>query len=125
MPSLKKASIAYLKIGKASTKVSSKYANFANIFSPKLAVELPKYKGINNHTIKLVDNSQFSYGFIYHLGLIKLEILKIYIKNNLGNNFIKLFKFLVRIPIFFKKKTNEGLRLCVNYQSFNNLTIKN
>ena len=53
---LKRAKIAYLKVDEASTKVSSKYANFADVFSPKLAVELVKHIGINNHTIELIDN---------------------------------------------------------------------
>ena len=40
----------------AFTKVFSKYTNFANVFSSKLAIELPKYISINNHIIKLVDD---------------------------------------------------------------------
>ena len=52
----KKAQIAYLKIDKAFTKVFSKYANFVDIFSPKLVVELPKYTRINNHAIKLIND---------------------------------------------------------------------
>ena len=52
----KKAPIAHLKANKALVKVSSKYANFVNIFSLKLAVELLEYTGINNHAIKLDNN---------------------------------------------------------------------
>ncbi len=52
---LKKAQIAYLKANEASIKVFNEYANFAKIFSPKLAIELPKYT-INNPGIELVDN---------------------------------------------------------------------
>ncbi len=33
----RKAQIAHLKVDKAPTKVPSKYADFANVFSPKLA----------------------------------------------------------------------------------------
>ena len=53
---LKRAYIAYLKADKAFTKGPSKYANFEDIFSQKLAVKLPKYTGINNYAIKLVNN---------------------------------------------------------------------
>ncbi len=49
---LKRVQITYLKANKAFTKVPSKYTDFANIFSSKLAVELIEYIGINNHTIK-------------------------------------------------------------------------
>lgn len=41
------------------------------------------------------------YGLIYTLDLIKLVILKAYIKTNLVNNFIWLFKFFANIPIIF------------------------
>ena len=34
---------------------------------------------------------------------MKLVILKIYIKINLVNNYIKFFKFFTRVFIFFKK----------------------
>ena len=59
------------------------------------------------------------------MGLIDLKILKAYIKNNLANNFIKSFKFFIRTSIFFNQKLNKNLQLCVNYQDFINLTIKN
>ena len=40
---------------KAPTKVSAEYSNFADVFSPDLASELPKNIEINNHAIKLID----------------------------------------------------------------------
>ena len=46
---------------KAPTKAPAKYSDFADVFSPDLASGLPKYTGINNHAIKLVDNKQPSY----------------------------------------------------------------
>ena len=52
MHSSKKAQITYLKADKALTKVSSKYADFTDFFSPKLAIKLPKHTRINNHIIK-------------------------------------------------------------------------
>ena len=51
-----KAQIAHLKVDKALTKVFIKYANFADVFLPKLAAKLPKYMKINNHAFKLVDD---------------------------------------------------------------------
>ena len=102
----------------------SKYVNFADVFSPKLVVELWEH-GISNYTIKLVDDRQFPYGSIDSLGLVKLETLKAYIKNNLANNFIRLLKSITRAAILFDKKLDGKLRLCVDYQGLNNLTIKN
>ena len=90
-----------------------------------MATEFPKHTEINDHTIKLVDDWQPPYGVIYSLGPIELEMLKVYIENNLANGFIRPFKFPAKVFIFFDKKPNGNLRLYVDYQSLNNLIIKN
>ncbi len=102
-----------------------KYADFADVFSPKLAIELSKYTRINNHVIKLVDDWQHPYGPIYSLGPIELETFKVYIENNLANGFIRSSKYPTRASIIFDKKPDRSLRLYINYQGLNNLTNKN
>ncbi len=121
----KRAQIAHLKADEASTKVSGEYTDFVDVFSPKLAVELPEHTAINNYAIKLVDDWQTPYGAIYSLGLVELKTLKAYIKNNLINGFIRPSKSLARALIFFDKKPDGSLRLCIDYRGLNNLTIKN
>ena len=121
----KRAQIAYLKADETPTKILSEYADFADVFSPKLAVELSEHTEINDHAIELVDNWQPPYGPIYSLGLVKLKTLKAYIKNNLVNGFIRPSKSPTRAPILFDKKPDGSLRLYVDYQGLNNLTIKN
>ena len=54
-----------------------------------------------------------------------METLKTYIETNLVNIFIKPFKSPAENPIFFNKKPNASLRLCVDYWELNNLRIKN
>ena len=122
---LRKAQVAYRKANEAPTKVWSKYADFADVFSPKLAAKLPKHMGINNHIIKLVDDWQSPYDPIYSLGSVELETLKAYIENNLTNGFIRPSKSPARASILFDKKPDGSRRLCVDYQNLNNLTIKN
>ncbi len=56
---------------------------------------------------------------------MELETLKAYIKNNLASKFIRLFKSSAGAPILFDKKSDGSLRLCVDYQGLNNLTLKN
>ncbi len=51
----------------------------------------------------------------YSLGLVELEILKAYIKNNLANSFIRPSTSPAEVPIFFDKKSDGNLRLCMNY----------
>ncbi len=121
----KRAQIAHLKANEAPTKVPSEYVDFADVFSPKLAVELLEHTGINNHAIELVDDRQLPYGPIYSLGPMELETLKAYIENNLASGFIKPSKFPAGALILFDKKPDSSLKLCVNYQGLNNLTIKN
>ncbi len=121
----RRAQIAHLKADEVSTKVPSKYADFADVFSPKLAVELPEHTGINDHGIELVDDWQSPYRPIYNLGPVELEILKAYIKNNLANGFIRPFKSPAGVLILFDKKPDGSLRLCMGYRGLNNLTIKN
>ena len=55
MNPLRRAQIAQLKADKAPTEVPSEYADFADVFSPKLGAELLKH-GISNHAIELIEN---------------------------------------------------------------------
>ena len=109
----------------ASTKVLAKYLYFADVFSLDLASKLIKHTGIINHAIELVDGQQPPYGPIYSLGPMELETLKAYIETNLANKFIKPSKSPAGTPILFDRKSDDSLRLCVNYRGLNNLTIKN
>ena len=122
---LKRAQIAHQKANEASTEVPSKYADFVDVFSPKLATKLLEHIRINNHAIELVDDWQPPYDPIYSLGPMELETLKAYIENNLANGFIRPSKSPAGAPILFDKKPNGSLRLCIDYQGLNNLTIKN
>ena len=89
------------------------------------AAELLENTGINEHTIQLDENKQPLFGVIYRLGQVELEILKTYIKTNLANGFIQLFKSLAGAPILFDRKPDKSLCLCVDYRSLNNIIIKN
>ncbi len=90
-----------------------------------MAIELSEHTGINNHAIELVDDKQPLYSPIYSLGPMKLETLKVYIKNNLASEFIRPSKSPAGAAILFDKKLDGSLRLFVDDRSLNNLTIKN
>ena len=85
-----KPQIAILIAKKASKKMSDKYIDFTDVFSPDLAFDFRKHSGINNYAIKLVNSQQLSYEPIYSLGLVELETSKTYIETNLANKFIRL-----------------------------------
>ena len=86
---------------------------------------LPERIELNEHAIDLEDGKQPPYGPIYSLSPVELETLKIYIKTHLKTGFIWPSKSPAGAPILFNKKPNGSLRLCVDYQGLNNLTIKN
>ncbi len=56
---------------------------------------------------------------------MELETLKAYIENNLASGFIRFSKSSAGAPILFDKKPDSNIRLYVDYQGLNNLTIKN
>ena len=120
-----KAQIGALLFNEAPIEVLVEYSNYSDIFSAEYIAKLSKNTGMNEHTIKLEKSKQPLFGPIYSLESVKLETLKIYIKTNLANGFIRPFKSLARAPILFDKKPDESLRFYVDYWDFNNLIIKN
>ena len=51
-----RAEIAALVANEVPISISTKYSDFADIFSPELASKLPEYTEINDHAIELVDD---------------------------------------------------------------------
>ncbi len=88
-------------------------------------MELPENTGINEYTIELIDGKQPPYGPIFALSPVELETLKAYIKTHLKTGLIRPSKSPASAPIFFDKKLDGSLYLCVDYRGLNNLTIKN
>lgn len=83
------------------TAILPEYADFANVFSSHLIVELLKPSRINGYIIGLIDGIQPPYEPIKSLKLVEMETSIIYIKTSLAINFIRPFKSLVDILILF------------------------
>ena len=79
------------------------------------AKKLTKYLSINKYTINLKLYKQLSYKLIYSLRYKELEAFKTYVKINLVNTFIRLFKSLTRDFILFIKKLDRNFCLYINY----------
>ena len=77
------------------------YSYYSNVFSIKNVAEHRENIRINKHVIKPKEDKQLSFGSIYSLKLVKLEILKTYIKTNLAHNFFQLFKSFTGASILF------------------------
>ena len=107
--------LAALQQDKTPIEIPLEYANYADVFSPNLAMKLSENIGINEHAIEQIEGEQLSYGPIYSLGPMELETLKAYIETNLKTGFIWPSKFSTSASIIFDKKSNSSLCLCVNY----------
>ena len=125
MHSKKQAQIGALLFDKALIDVPVKYSNYNNVFSTENAVELLENTRINKYVIKLEESKQPLFRPIYSLGSVELETLKTYIKTNLAISFIRLSKFSTGAFILFDRKLDRSFCLCVDYQGFNNIIIKN
>lgn len=78
-------------------------------------MKLLENTGINKHTIELIDEKQLSYGYIYALSQVDLEILKTYIKTHLITGFIWPSISSTDASILFNKKSDSSFSLYVNY----------
>ena len=100
------------------------YFEFLNVFEKKNSNKFFKHN-FDDHVIKIFSKKVFSMNFIYNFSKTELEMLRKYINENLKKKFIKFFKFSTKSFILFIKKSDDDLRLCVNYRKLNVITIKN
>lgn len=114
-----------LQWNKALSRISTVYQDYASIFFPNYAIKLFENIGLNEYAIELVERNKPFYGFSYALSPIEWEILKTYIKTHLKTGFIQSSKSTTDTSIFYDKKPNRNLKLCMDYQDLNNLIIQN
>ena len=90
-------------------RIHIEYSDFSDFISSDSVAELLDDTRIINHFINLLDNKQLPYSSIYSLGLVKLELLKTYIRVNLANSFIKPFKSPTSALILYFQKRQQLL----------------
>ena len=73
---------------KEEVKIPNKYSDFTNIFSKKKALVIPECIKLNELVINLEHGKQLTYGSIYSLGPMEIELLKTYIEIYLKTGFI-------------------------------------
>ncbi len=89
--------------------------NYNNVFDLKNAFTLLNYKK-KNYNINLLSNKKFLYKLLYFFFEKELNILQEYLLKNLTLSKICKFISLVNISILFVLKSNNSLRLYINYR---------
>ena len=98
--------------------------NYNNVFNLKNAFTLFNYKK-KNYSINLLSNKELLYKLLYFLSKKELSILQEYLLKKLTLNKIRKSISLVNTLILFILKSNNSLRLYINYYNLNIIIIKN
>ncbi|XP_034704180.1 uncharacterized protein LOC117928400 [Vitis riparia] len=76
-----------------------------------------------DHKIELEPGAQPPTMRPYRMALLELEELKRQLKELLDAGFIQPSKAPYGTPVLFKKKHDRSLRMCIDYQAFNKVTL--
>ena len=116
----------YLKLKNQFEQVLSKsYQDYNDVFDEIEANELSFHRNKLNHVIEFNTEKSSSCDSLYNLLKHELSVLKKYIDKNLKNEFISKSKSSAEASMLFIKKTDESLKLCVNYKELNAIAVKN
>ena len=104
--------------------LSIRYKECQDVFEKKNADMLLQHRQYDC-TIDLLENTQLPLGPIYNLSQNKLVALREYLDENIAKNFILQSKSQTSASIFFVKKKDGSLQMCLNYCGLNKIVIKN
>ena len=77
------------------------------------------------HAIDLQSDKKSRSEFIYNMSHDEFIVIRDYFENALTKKWIRSFNAFVETSVLFVKKSNDSLRLCVNYRKLNEIIIKN
>jgi len=72
-----------------------------------------------------MENTTPPYSGLYALLRIELEVLQKFLEENLARGWIRPSESPAVSPVIFIPKKDRSLRLCVDYQGLNKITVKN
>ena len=105
-------------------KILAAYKEYKSLFQEGPADEaLPKHQPWD-YEIPIEPGKSPTFGPIYQLSAMELEVLKKYIDENLAKGFIRPSISLAASPMLFVPKKDRTLRPCVDYRQLNSITIK-
>ncbi|SYW77577.1 uncharacterized protein UHO2_02385 [Ustilago hordei] len=100
------------------------YQHLLDVFDEVEADKLPHHTEHDLH-LELIEGGKPPQGPLYLKGPKEMSELRRYLDENLKKGFIRPSKSLARSPVLFVPKKDGGLRLCVDYQGLNEITVKN
>ena len=106
-------------------KLSSIYKKWTLLFREEESAKILFKHQPWDHEIKLESEKQLTFELIYILFSKEFEELRKYLKVNERKEFIRKSQSFAGHSILFVSKKDGGLRLCVDYQKLNEITIKN
>jgi hypothetical protein len=104
--------------------IPDEYLIYEKLFREELETGLPEHTHYD-HEIILKEGTHPKFQKIYPLKHEHRDTLKDYIQDNLKKGFIRPSQSPAGCPILFVPKKNGKWRLCVDYRSLNDITIKN
>ncbi|SOV07367.1 uncharacterized protein UDID_18887 [Ustilago sp. UG-2017a] len=100
------------------------YQHLRDVFDEVEADKLPQHTEHDLH-LKLIEGGKPPQGPLYLKGPREMSELRKYLDENLEKGFIRPLKSPAQSPVLFVPKKDGGLRLCVDYQGLNKITVKN
>jgi hypothetical protein len=103
--------------------IQPEYHEYLPVFKEKGKIKRPPHQH-HDHRIPLIDDKILPFKPLCALDEGRLKALKEYIDTSLERGWIWSLTSLAGAPIYFVKKKDGGLRLCVDYWGLNAITIK-
>ena len=97
---------------------------FEDTFSKKASDILPPHRSYDLR-IELEKDTNLGFSPLRHHSVEELKTCKQYLVENLNKGFIAPSQYPFASPILFARKSNGGLRFCVDYRKLNAVTKKN
>nr|GEY07583.1 uncharacterized protein [Tanacetum cinerariifolium] len=131
---LNKSKPCYLAMTRLADKGSSKVEvpkviervldEFKDVMPKELPKKLPPRREVD-HTIKLETGFKSSAKAPYRMPPPELKELRKQLKELMDAGYIRPLKGPYGVPVLFQRKKDGSLRMCIDYQKLNKVTIKN
>ena len=105
-------------------QVSKDYKNFEKIFKNLMNKDALVAHRRWDHSIELIKKKNIFDDYLRTLSEKERKIIKEYIDENLKKNYIKLSKASAEQSIIFAPKSDNEIRLCIDFRKLNNIIKK-